>query len=489
MKVTQLVHPQQTIILMKKTASAAKKTNNICKIKKVTEEDKNLSTDDFKEKFGIDKPIPGKFTDTLGKSFSTISSPNDATAPEGASCNPNLVNTCCSDPSTCLGDAVGGEGGGKALSTFQDVSNIVSKVGPGAAMALQGFGNDMSGMCEAIQGLAGTGGALSMAASLKCKGAISSCHSACDHKIQHKCLEYIEAKKSCELKPENKQTNENTFKKKGELIVKRITQLEKEKILCSAQKAKADKWLENMAEMANSALSAELCKQQSKANQNKKDCKDRGGEWKNGECEIPEEEQREVVSLGQNNDTIPQHSGGPISATAETPPSSNNEGGDGDTDGGNSQLGGGGDSKQTSSDGGSISSPYADTSLTDTESDSSPTGKQAKTSGGAYSGRGFLGGRSYGGYNRGKRGKFNPQEEDSDLSMGGGGFSGYGGGGSGGSDSYASLGLSKKKLAELAKKQGTKRKTAGEAGGAHQNIFERISKRFQSLCQNKLDCR
>ena len=75
--------------------------------------------------------------------------------------------------------------------------------------------------------------------------------------------------------------------------------------------------------------------------------------------------------------------------------------------------------------------------------------------------------------------------------MGGGGFGGYGGGGGFGDSGkpYASLGLSKKKLDELKKKKGAQRVTASEAKGTHQNIFERISKRFQSLCQSKLDCR
>ena len=77
--------------------------------------------------------------------------------------------------------------------------------------------------------------------------------------------------------------------------------------------------------------------------------------------------------------------------------------------------------------------------------------------------------------------------------MGGGGFGGYGGGGGGFGDSpsaQAAFGMNNKKLKELEAKKGAKRATAGEiGGGAHQSIFERVTKRFQILCQNKLDCR
>ena len=70
------------------------------------------------------------------------------------------------------------------------MNNIVTQVGPGLATMLQGFGKDMSGMCEAMQGLAGSGASLSLAASVKCKGSISSCNTACDFQIGQQCTQY-----------------------------------------------------------------------------------------------------------------------------------------------------------------------------------------------------------------------------------------------------------------------------------------------------------
>ena len=50
--------------------------------------------------------------------------------------------------------------------------------------------------------------------------------------------------------------------------------------------------------MANSAISAELCKQQAKVANNQKDCRAAGGTWQNLECKMPEpKEERERSDL------------------------------------------------------------------------------------------------------------------------------------------------------------------------------------------------
>ena len=461
--------------------------NNTCKIKKATPEDAKLKSEELNKKYGIDKAGIN-----AGDSIYPVLDPG--AAPEGVSCEVDRVTTCCSDPSACLG--------GEALSTFQSVSNVVSKVGPAAAMALQGFGKDMSGMCQAMQGLAGSGASLSLAASVKCKSYISSCHSACDHQIQAiECTKYSTAKEKCETAclgltslhlQSCKTTADNTFETEGKPPAEKIAQLKKVKVSCTAQNVKSKELLDNMGSMLNSAGSAELCKQQARATKTKEECEASGGKWKNSKCEPPEEKEQEKVSLQENNDMITQDPNGSISTVAEAPPSSSSEEeGDDNTDGGNNQLGGGGDDTKKTPEGESISTPYAGTSPTDTDSDEDSSTTDSSTGKSSASGRGLGLGSSYSGYNRGTRDSANSHDEEGgNLSMGGGGFAGYSGGGGsyGGSDSYASLGLSKKKLAELEKKQGAKRKTASETGGAHQNIFERISKRFQSLCQNKLDC-
>ena len=100
------------------------------------------------------------------------------------------ANTCCTDPMTCLG--------GSALSTANEVGSVVTAVGPGLGMALQGGGQDMSGMCKAMQALAGTGASLSTAAHMKCTGSISSCHLRIANAISPvACNTYVQAKNLC----------------------------------------------------------------------------------------------------------------------------------------------------------------------------------------------------------------------------------------------------------------------------------------------------
>ena len=73
---------------------------------------------------------------------------------------------------------------------------------------------------------------------------------------------------------------------------------------------------------------------------------------------------------------------------------------------------------------------------------------------------------------------------------GGGGFGGYGG--SGRKKGAGKLALSKKQIKKRKKEQGAKRtlpEMKDGLGGAHHDIFERITKRFTHLCKNKMSCR
>lgn len=440
------------------------------------------------------KPENGKALDKPG----TASPDGNPSSPKGGPANceaglrgPNGIGaeTCCSDPTTCLG--------GKELSTFQDVSNIVSKVGPGMAMMLQGFGEDMSGLCKAMQGLAGSGASLSMAAKLKCDGAISSCHSICDRDIKIQCKKYNEAKNECLIKQEKNPPPDiyDSFEKKAQPAANLIQDYDNTKSHCTAQKVKSKELLDNMGEMANSAISSELCKQQSKIAHNKEKCRAAGGTWTNFECKMPEkeEEKTETVSLRDGEGSIPQQPTGYMGINTETPVSTSQDTVPNPDDPDNTRVGGGGNSNNPPGGEGPTPYPKAATDIdpeVDHKSDSDGTGTttadQSKSSGTSSLFNSF--GES--GYNSPYRRANNEEGEDNDnLSMGGGGFKGYGGGGGfGDSDSQASLGLSKKKLEELKKKKGAQRVTASDAKGTHQNIFERITKRFQSLCQSKLDC-
>ena len=568
----------------------------------------------------------------------------------------NYANTCCTDPMTCLG--------GSALSTANEVGSVVTAVGPGLGMALQGGGQDMSGMCKAMQALAGTGASLSTAAHMKCTGSISSCTSGCERDIASRCNTYVQAKNLCESQRTMNPTpslDPNACNTANE-IVQYNDQIKPQ---CVALKPKAGALAENIGQMANSAISAELCKQQASLingrdacqaaggkwngydcdtsardecvgkggqwennhcnNSTEQSCLAYGGKWLNNQCDTSNakmcladggkwidrqcqlEEARCLVDGGKwehrrcimsqtepaNPDTADRDvcladggrwlnnqcdtseaercvedggewingycslneahcvaDGGTWELRrcnmAEADSSDSDDDSDSDSDddtqftvndapddpiGGNNppgstsdlglqlqrekipnpddddgNLGGGGNlraggitSSGSSDFGSSIGGSSSGSSDFDSEGDgssaaSSSSGKSSGSSGSSSSGGGSgrfgsLGGNYRGGF-RPKGSPYRSGGSGKLGNMGGGGFGGYnGGGGADDSDDYAGLGLSKKKMKELEKKQGTKRKTAGESGGAHQNIFERISKRFQSLCQNKLDCR
>lgn len=469
---------------------------------------------------------------------------------EAPDCDSGLdkATTCCNDPVTCLG--------GEHLSTFNQVNNIATQVGPGLSMLMQGTGKDMSGMCEALQAMAGAGAGLSTAALAKCKGSISSCRSACEKDIQTNCQKYSILKAQCEA------STNKTLPPEAKTLAAQIVE-DKEKTIpaCAALSAKAGEIASNLGQMANSALSAELCKKQASAGKDKEECAKANGRWdgykcvtqqdecekrgnvwnsetekckseqrlcaekgsdwrwNNVECvhrmtECEEAQQKGVsvvwdplanlgkgacrkttqatVNRGDGSGDIGNSDGGGINLNTETPNVDNKEY---DPDDPNNQVGGGGRTPFGISSGGSpgSSDPLSGLGSGSSPKANSPTKSAAAAAGkgGRYKGARIGGlGSGFRGRGSGERTPGSSDKDDPGLSMGGGGFSGYGGGGSGDDDDYASLGLSKKKLKELEKKAGAKRKTAGEGlGGAHQNIFERITKRFQSLCKNKLDCR
>ena len=445
-----------------------------------TETDIQAANEAFKNKHGVLPPTGLRAGDTLY----TLSG-SSVEAPTGkAVCDSNEATRCCSDPAHCLG--------GDALSSFQDVNSVVTKAGPGLAMAMQGMGKDMYKLCQAMQGLAGTGASLSMVAKSTCSKAVSSCESACDYDKQQACEKYRTAKTNCSQIPTTQRSGQaNTFDTEALAICNKIKQLEATKTTCTTQRAKAKDLGENVGEMANSALSAELCKQQTQIP--KKQCLKNGGKWVDMECIMPEEEEEErpetVALRGSDGTPIPQHTGAQMGISSESP-SGDSQGKSSSNSDGNPDSGGGGNPggpKPVSPLG--LPGLAADTGL-DSDSDSSTGTGPGRSGISGSSGLAGLGGGA--GFSPYKRNQNNEEEEDDDdaLSMGGGGFAGYGGGGGfGDGNAYASLGLSKKKLDELKKKKGAKRVTASEAKGTHQNIFERISKRFQSLCQSKLDCR
>ena len=433
---------------------------------------------------------------------------------------PEETTLCCSNPTTCLG--------GDSLATLEQVNNVVTVAGPGVASALTGFGQDMSGMCKTIQQLAGAGAGLAAAAATKCKASIASCNSSCDKELKKQCKLYELAKKNCQIGEDFcnltppaadscKTTKAYPPFKKAETHAKNIIRAKKNKSTCRMQSAKATDWGSKMGQMLNSGLSAELCIRQASLTKDKKACEAAGWTWKDGECVEPEPDVRiaQCESAGGTWNTAtqkckpPASTPGPITVTDTTPttspplgnpPSPDPEIAPMDTiinpdaeDGDSTESGGGGDTARNNKT--KIGTPEeSEDDPWDVSGGADGTGSASGLTGGQS---GSLFGSSFGrggrGYGR-RRGKNRGDKDKNNYKMGGGGFSGYAGGGRGsdgdGDGDYAHLKLSKKQLDEIEKKQGAMRKTASEGfGGAHENIFERITRRFKALCQKDLDCR
>ena len=180
---------------------------------------------------------------------------------------PQKAKECCNDPMTCLG--------GSALSTAHAIGSVTATVAPGLGMALQGGGKDMSGLCKAAQALAGTGASLSTAAHMKCTGSISSCEKICNNEINEKCNDYIT---KCKTKPQTMDESQTTA------LLEKIKQLKTKITDCMALRPKAKELAENIGQFATSAVSAEICKQQSSLVDDKTICKNEGGVWRDNNC-------------------------------------------------------------------------------------------------------------------------------------------------------------------------------------------------------------
>ena len=225
---------------------------------------------------------------------------------------------CCSDPVSCLG--------GSALSTFHEINTMVTAVGPGlatAAGALGLSGKGMHGLCLAIQGLAAKQATVSLAAHQTCKGKISTCNSVCDDEIEQKCKEYCEARENCNKTikgpcstPSGAQytTQRNICKEKAKSTFKQTVKPEQRlsdikdfkatKVRCDKQKANATKLFQNIGQMTNTALAAEMCKQQAGIKKDQEACEKEPKEerctWTGEDCDCkgPLKNQEQCEKVG-----------------------------------------------------------------------------------------------------------------------------------------------------------------------------------------------
>ena len=458
----------------------------------------------------------GESTNNSNSTSSTANASTSAPSEKGSSkakktCGRALTETetCCAEPTTCLG--------GQSLATLEQVNNVVTMAGPGVGSMLTGFGKDMSGMCKMIQGLAGSGAALALAAKTKCTAKIASCKGTCNNEIKRLCGTYEKLRGTCKIEeliissPHSPQLAYNKLSKQASPIAQEICRADNNKNKCKRQSAKAKDWGTKMGQMANSALSAELCKRQAGLVRDKEECKRIGGTWKDGECIPPEEDTRiaQCTAAGgtwiaetekcrhkpppnpnKNKTVITTNNsiggpplGGALDSAAETAPE------DTITEENKSRTpgGGGGDPKNTAGRNGIDMPETSENDYLNGTGGGDSTSANNSLSASGSGGKGF---RGFGRGGRGfKRNKGKKDDEDPNNYNMKGGFSGYAGGGRGDDEDFADLKLSKKKLDELEKKKGAMRKTASEGlGGAHENIFERITRRFKALCQKDIDC-
>ncbi len=348
------------------------------------------------------------------------------------------AKTCCGDPMTCLGSS--------SLETIQTINQIASTVGTAIGPAFSG--KDSKEICSLVQYMSGAGAGIAFTARFKCFSSISSCQDDCKAEKEKKCKEYRDAKTICT------QATVKTFETKSKTLVKDIDEIENKKITCISLKANTKHLEKNALQFINSAVFATLCKVSAGLEEDKPDNSPEtllGGGNPMGEEKGLTPTVDGSAENESNDETNPDLEGGggrfPADRERDIP----------------LNLG-----KTTSNYGGKLADTPSANQL--------QNGKNTSFGSNPWMGRG-------------KRTRENNREdefensENSSSMGGGGGFGGYGGGKY--KSKYSSLALSAKKLKALEKQQGIKRKSAslGIGSGIHQNIFERITRRFKYLCQ------
>ena len=400
-----------------------------------------------------------------------------------------IASHCCNDPSDCI----------SGIDT--DTMNIMNIfIGAGskiAASSLSGKGKDISGLCKGMKQFSKAGENLAKASYYRCKAQIHICKRACKIEKKQQCKQYHAEVGSCQQKKielvscgtgsPDATTCENTLKPLKENI-KKIAQTvyaieEEQKPACKDLKQKAKEIKNNMKELAKTVKSSDDCNKKATAGIEESTLEEIN-ELVANKLKV-EEAENTVISARQNTggDSFSQNNGESIEFNTETPTNS---------------LGGGGQKREVSA----VTSPTnnnnnlvratnklsnkestnTNSSLKWTRDKNNPT--TTTTIGGQKSLN--LESASYESNNN-KNYQKTPKniKPTGKIALTGGEFGAY------------KSQLSKnnpfiKNYQKQQKKESAfnKRNLSGlSGGGMHENIFERITKRFQSLCQEqKIDC-
>ena len=405
-----------------------------------------------------------------------------------------LASHCCHDPSDCI----------SGIDT--DTMNIMNIfIGAGskiAASSLSGKGKDISGLCKGMKQFSKAGKNLARASYYRCKAQIHICKRACKIEKKQQCKQYHEEVGSCQQRkntlPVCNSSNIhvssstdcenalNPLKENIKKIAQRVYAIEEEeKPACKDLKQKAKEIKNNMKELAKTVKSSDECNKQATAGIeesttleeiNKRTAsKLRIEEAKNtvtsarkntgGDSSFSQNE-REVTEFNTENPSTSVGGGGQErAASATTSPTNNN----------NNNLVGAANTlfNKESTD--------RDSSLKWIRDKNNPT--KTRTVGGQKSLH--LGETSYDNESPHKTLQNKNIKAKQKIALTGGKFGAY----------NPPLNKNNPFLTQYQKQKKeesafNKRNISGfRGGGMHENIFERITRRFQSLCQQqKIDC-
>lgn len=399
-----------------------------------------------------------------------------------------LASHCCHDPSDCI----------SGIDT--DTMNIMNIfIGAGskiAASSLSGKGKDISGLCKGMKQFSKAGEKLAKASYYRCKAQIHICKRACKIEKKQQCKQYHEEVKGCQQRKNtlpvctvsSSADCENALKPLKENI-KKIAQTvyaieEEQKPACKDLKKQAKEIKNNMKELAKTVKSSDECNKQATAGI--EEIVEKINERAASKLRI-EEAENTVTSARQNTGGDSSFSQNPTGEPTEF-----------HTENPGTSVGGGGQEREISAatsptnnnnnnSGGAANTLFnkestdTDSSLKWTRDKNNPT---ATTTGGGQKSLNY-GETSYDNKKPNKIPQNKNIKSKQKIALAGGEFGAY----------SSPLNKNNPFIKNYQKQQKeesafNKKSLSGfRGGGMHENIFERITKRFQSLCQQqKIDC-
>ena len=390
-----------------------------------------------------------------------------------------LASHCCNDPSDCIS--------GIDADTVNIMNIFVGAGSKIAASSLSGKGKDISGLCKGMKQFSKAGKNLARASYYRCKAQIHICKRACKIEKKQQCRQYHEEVGSCQQKkktaclpnnsfssPTNCEQELNPLKENIKKIAQTVYAIEEEqKPACKDLKQKAKEIKNDMKELAKTVKSSDDCNKQATAG--------------------IESTLEEINKLTATKLRVEEAENTVISAR----PGTGNNGGSikFHTESPSPSIGGGGQEREVAATSSTNNNNPAgatntlfnkestdtDSSLKWTRDKNNPT--KTTTVGGQSSLN--LGKTSYDNKNPNKIPQNKNIKSKQKITLAGGEFGAYNSPLNKNNPFIKSYQKQQKKKSAF-----NKRNLPGlSGGGMHENIFERITKRFQSLCQQqKIDC-